>query len=390
MRLNALKLTVLVLAASLPLQGTRAFAAGTSSAAFLQIGWGARAAAMGEAVTAASDDVDGIYWNPAGLNGVKRLQEGFTHNSWLDGMNFESAAFAVRRDTVSVIGAGIGYLNTGDIERADKYGNASGYYSSSDMALLFSYARVLKPRLSAGATFKIISERIEAASARSFALDAGALYDYKPGLRLGASLRNLGTGITLAKTPGPLPLGLRVGAAYQLKKDLLLTSDINMAFDDSLSLHFGGEYLYPSLVRGLRLTLRAGIKTSAMSYLGALSALSLGFGAEKGSLGIDYAMTPYGELGLTHRLSLKLKFDAASSEKSTDIMVEKDGIKVKRSAEDVYRETMQWFSEKAVTEKLNAREQADLLGKIVDKFGPFGVDVSAAKARLDRIKNGGK
>jgi hypothetical protein len=308
---------------------------------------------------AAADDADALYWNPAGLNSIKRLQQTFGHNNWLDGLNAEHAAFAFRHDAVSVMGAGVGFLSYGDIERGNNYGYSEGYYSASDMALLLSYARRLNPRLAVGGNFKIIRERIESDSAQSFALDAGAQYDYKPKIKLGATLSNLGTGITLSKTSCPLPMGLRVGAAYQYKKDLLFTSDLNMAFDDSLTLHFGSEYVYPAQVKGLRLLLRCGFQTSSMGYLGALSGLSLGFGVEKGAMGLDYALAPYGELGMSHRLSLKLKFDGLTAGAHA-------------------------------TQKLNSGEQAQMLQKIIEKFEPFGVDVSGAKAQLAGLKNGGK
>lgn len=358
-------------------------AAGTSSASFLRVGWGARPAAMGDAFTGAADDVDALYWNPAGLNYVKRLQETFGHNIWLDGTNAEHAAFALRRSPSYVIGAGVGSFSTGDIERGNKYGYTEGFYSASDLALLFSYARRLNPRLAVGGNFKIIRERIESAAAQAFALDAGAVYELSPKLRLGATLRNLGTGLTLEKAPAPLPMSLRAGAALQFSKNLLLTSDISLPFDDALSLHFGGEYLYPSPVKGVRLALRAGFKTAAMSYLGATSAISLGFGAEAGAAGLDYALSPYGDLGLTHRLSLKIKFDSLSAKpENGEITVEKGGKKVTRSAAEVYRETMQWFSAKAASEKLNKDEQALILQRIADKFAPLGVDVSEARQKL--------
>lgn len=370
---------LLLAALLLPVTGARA--AGTSSASFLRVGWGARPAAMGDAFTAAADDVDALYWNPAGLNYVKRLQQTFGHNSWIDGLNLEHAAFALRRSTVSVIGAGVGFMNAGDIERGNKYGYTEGYYSANDLALLFSYARRLKPKLALGANVKIISERIESASAMGFALDAGAIYDLSPKVKLGFTLKNLGTGLTLDKTACPLPMGLRAGAALQFSKNLLLTSDINFPLDDSLSLHFGTEYLYPTPVKGVRLALRAGLKTAAMSYLGATSALTLGFGAEAGAVGLDYALSPYGDLGMSHRLSLKIKFDSLSA-KPEGIIVEKGGVKVTRNAAEVYAETMQWFSGKAASEKLSREEQALILQRIIEKFSALGVDVSEARQKL--------
>lgn len=376
-------LTLLLLLAALLSAAAGARAAGTSSAAFLRVGWGARPAAMGDAFTGAADDVDALYWNPAGLNYIKRLQETFGHNIWLDGANAEHAAFALRRGPAYVIGAGVGSMTTGDIERGNKYGYTEGFYSSSDLALLFSYARRLNTRLAAGGNFKIIRERIESSAAQAFALDAGAVYEMSQKLKLGATLRNLGTGLTLEKTPAPLPMSLRAGAALQFSRNLLLTSDVSLPFDDSLSLHFGGEYLYPSPVKGVRLALRAGFKTSAMSYLGAMSAVSLGFGAEAGAIGLDYALTPYGDLGMTHRLSLKIKFDSLSARpEDAGITVQKGGKTVTRGAADVYKETMQWFSAKTESEKLNKDEQALILRRIVEKFAPLGVDVTEARLKL--------
>lgn len=374
-----------LLPAAFLLPGEGARGAGGASAAFLQVGWGARPAAMGDAFTAAADDVDALYWNPAGLNYVKRLQQTFGHNSWIDGLNAEHAAFALRLST-AVIGAGVGFLNSGDIERGNKYGYTEGYYSASDLALLLSYARPLKPRLAAGANLKYIRERIENASAQTFALDAGAIYELSPRLRLGLALKNLGAGLALGKRSYPLPLALRAGAALQLGKNLLLASDVSLPADDSPGFHFGAEYLYPSPVKGVRLALRAGLKTAAMSYLGAMSAVTLGFGAQAGAAGLDYALSPYGDLGMTHRLSLKIKFDSLSEEPAKPaaavITVEQSGVKVSRSAAEIYLETLQWFSGKAVSEKLSREEQALILQRIIDKFAPLGVDVTEARQKL--------
>ncbi|PKM98163.1 MAG: hypothetical protein CVU79_04940 [Elusimicrobia bacterium HGW-Elusimicrobia-3] len=376
------RLLVLTALAALCCAG-QARAAGASSAAFLRVGWGARPAAMGEAFTAAADDVDALYWNPAGLNYVKRLQQTFGHNVWLADTSLQHAAFAMRRTPDDVIGAGLGGLSTGDIERGNKYGYTEGYYSAGDLVLIGSYARTLKNKLRAGASFKIIRERIESESGQAFAIDAGAVYERSPRLKFGATLRNLGTGLALGEggTPGGLPMGLRAGAALQYSKDLLLTSDLSLPFDDSLGLHFGGEYIYPAPVKGARLALRAGFKTAAMGYLGAMSAISLGFGVETGALGVDYALSPYGDLGMTHRLSLKLKFDSLTAG-NDQITVERGGQKVTRAAADVYAETLQWFKARVETEKLGKAERETLLKRIIEKFSALGVDVSEARRQL--------
>ncbi|MDT8287639.1 MAG: PorV/PorQ family protein [Elusimicrobiales bacterium] len=358
-----------------------AHAAGTSSAAFLRIGWGARPAAMGEAFTAVADDADALYWNPAGLSYVARLEQTFGHNSWLDGVGMQHASFALRRSTRVVVGAAAAILGTGDIERGNKYGYTEGYYSASDTALIASYSRRLSPKLALGGNLKFIKERVEDASAQAFAMDAGTVYEYSGRIKLGASLKNLGTGMALGETSAPLPLGLRAGAAFQYSKALLLASDLHLPLDDTPSLHFGGEYLYPSAVKGVRLILRAGLKTASMGHLGAMSAVSLGFGAETGTAGLDYALSPYGDLGMTHRISLKLKFDALSAG-TGEITVVRDGKEVKKGAAELYAEAMQWFEAKVSEGKMDRAERALILGRIIEKFSALGVDVSLARQKL--------
>ena len=44
---------------------------GTTGAAFLEIGIGARAVAMGNAFVGTANDVTALYWNPAGLAGIQ-------------------------------------------------------------------------------------------------------------------------------------------------------------------------------------------------------------------------------------------------------------------------------------------------------------------------------
>ena len=45
----------------------------TTSAAFLEIGPGARSLGMGSAYVSVADDASSIYWNPAGIVNVNKL-----------------------------------------------------------------------------------------------------------------------------------------------------------------------------------------------------------------------------------------------------------------------------------------------------------------------------
>src|SRR4051812_24888171 len=68
--------------------------AGTSGAAFLKIGPGARPAAMGEAFTGVADDIHSIYWNPAGLSKLTMPELTGMHMQYFQSIQYEFAAFA--------------------------------------------------------------------------------------------------------------------------------------------------------------------------------------------------------------------------------------------------------------------------------------------------------
>src|SRR5471032_349554 len=67
---------------------------GTSGAAFLKIGPGARPVGMGEAFTGVADDIHAIYWNPAGLGTLKHAEITGMHMQYFQSIQYEFAAFA--------------------------------------------------------------------------------------------------------------------------------------------------------------------------------------------------------------------------------------------------------------------------------------------------------
>jgi hypothetical protein len=164
---------------------------------FLQIGVGARAAAMGGAQSAIVSDVTAAYWNPAGLmNGPDKPEIALMHSEYFAGIaKYDYAAFAMPikaggRFAASFIRLGIdnipNTLNLIDANGNINYNNIEEF-SVADAALLLSYAKEAKflPGLNLGANAKIINRRIgNFANAWGFGFDLGAQYTYKR-LRLG-------------------------------------------------------------------------------------------------------------------------------------------------------------------------------------------------------------
>ena len=102
-----------------------------------------------------------------------------------------------------------------------------------------------------------------------------------------------------------LPATYRVGGAYRLKRMAWLTADVIKAGRSDTALALGAE-------GELRVTgsetvfCRLGYKSGRSRNAG--SGVSAGLGIRTGSLGVDYAFSPFGDLGDAHRFTLNFRF----------------------------------------------------------------------------------
>ncbi|MDA8131706.1 MAG: PorV/PorQ family protein [Elusimicrobia bacterium] len=290
-------------------------AAGSSAAQFLSLGFGARALGMGEAYTAVSDDISCVYYNPAGLAaGQEGRQLAFSHAFHLEGTSVSQAAYMKRPYAAAVT-----YFSAGDLEGRDASANPTGDFTARDVAAQYSRGFRLGP-LAAGATGKLISQRIKSSGATSLAADLGLLYRLEgTPYSFGAAVTNLGTRVKFEEESFPLPLKLKAGAAASFAGPrLLLALDGEFPNDGPAALRAGAEY------RGLEgIALRLGWRTTASGQRDAV--LGRGFGDDVSGVAgmygffagagfayagftLDYALLPYGDLGTAHRFSVGMKF----------------------------------------------------------------------------------
>lgn len=168
---------------------------GTAAAEFLSIPVGARATAMGNAISASVDDATAIYWNPAGLTGLTGGTFAAEYAQWLAGIEFNYAAIVLPVGG-GVVGLGVTSLRTPEMEvtTVDEQNGTGETFDASSYAFSLSYARALTDRFSIGGTVKYVTERIWHSSAGSVAVDVGTTF-VTPfrGIRLGASISNFGT-----------------------------------------------------------------------------------------------------------------------------------------------------------------------------------------------------
>ena len=151
---------------------------------FLTIGLDAAALGMSKAVVATTNNVNAIYWNPAGLAGIEDYQGSLMHASYFAGIaNFNYAAFAMPIDKESAIGFSVIRFGVDDIlnttELIDGEGNIDfnrvSLFSAADYAFNVAYGRnLIFKDLKFGVNAKVIRRIIgEFANSWGFGFDAG-------------------------------------------------------------------------------------------------------------------------------------------------------------------------------------------------------------------------
>jgi hypothetical protein len=155
---------------------------------FLNIGVDAAALGRSKAVVATTNNVNAIYWNPAGLVGIKDYQGSLMHASYFAGIaNYNHAAFAMPIDDQSAIGISIIRFGVDDIlnttELIDNDGNIDfnriSLFSAADYALNIAYARnLIFKDLKFGVNAKVVRRIIgQFASSWGFGFDAGIQFE---------------------------------------------------------------------------------------------------------------------------------------------------------------------------------------------------------------------
>ncbi|WP_456422829.1 putative type IX sorting system protein PorV2 [Lutibacter sp.] len=170
---------------------------------FLNIGVDAAAFGMSKSVVATSNDVNSMYWNPAGLTGVKDYQGAIMHAEYFAGIaKYDYVGFAMPIDDRSSLGISIIRFGVDDIlnttELIDNEGNIDynriSLFSAADYALNFAYARKLQLQgLSIGINTKIIRRIIgDFATSWGFGIDAALQFE-RNNWKFGVMLRDITT-----------------------------------------------------------------------------------------------------------------------------------------------------------------------------------------------------
>jgi hypothetical protein len=312
---------------------------GTTAAPFLSIAQGARAAGMGGAFVAVADDQSSMYWNPAGIAGIKGIGFIVDHTMWIADIQYDYLGATISIGQYGSLGVNFTTSNIGDMKvtTVEKEEGTGEIFGITDLAFGLTYALNLTDNFSIGFNPKFIYQKIWKMSANAFAIDMGVKY-HTPfeGITLGMSISNFGTKMQmqgnnalilydadikgsgnngripayLATEEWELPLNFRIGIAYNVPMDALgkivLAIDASHPSDNYESVNVGGEYVFDDFIY-----LRGGYKTLFLQD--SEERFTLGMGVRQFLLGnlqfsVDYAYQDFTRLKNAQKVTLGISF----------------------------------------------------------------------------------
>lgn len=311
---------------------------GSSAAAMLGIGIGARAEAIGGAFVAIADDPSALYWNPAGITQLSSISVQVTKTDWFVDTDLSSLGLVVPLQSLGgALGFHLAMLNYGEnpvrtVFRPEGNGET---YSASDFVAGLYYAMNITDRVSASVGAKYFRQSIWHVSGSAIGFDMAILFQTPiEGLKLGGTISNLGaefglsgrdlTGIidvdgrktiylnndnvpiNLATETYALPLLFRFGIAYQYNLNesnaITIASNLNHPSNNVETVDLGMEAKVLNAFY-----LRAGYQS--LFAESAQNGLTLGAGLnykilDMATIIVDYSWSDWGVLSSVNRFSI--------------------------------------------------------------------------------------
>lgn len=271
----------------------------TTAVDFLKLGVGARAAGMGESFAGIYSDVSAVYWNPAGLAKIQKLELGVMHSEAITDASIEfiGLAMPVSNYGVFCLSSILYFVKPIPVTMAD--GKTSGDLNWVEGALILSCGKRITDKLSCGAGGKII-QRIESdpifgrSEGTAYAMDAGLIYELPvKGLNFGFAVLNTGTELQMSgeTKKDALPQTTRAGLAYERQLDnnasVVLIGDIRKVLDGNWFGGCGAEINFKDFI-----FLRTGYYQKEAN----ISGITYGFGVKVTNFQIDYSNIPSTEM----------------------------------------------------------------------------------------------
>jgi len=214
---------------------------------FFREGVSARSLGLGNSMVGLADDVNSVYWNPAGLYLIKNTSFSTTRSTLDDfaGLTTQTLNLVVPYDE-SAFGFNLVYSSLeGGIETAIDEDTGRlvpiGTYEEDDTAFSLSYAWEYRENLYIGAALKSAKQELGGYSATGVGLDLGALMILENGMRAGIAIANLGD---MDIGNDSIPMNIRIGASAPVPSvdNLMVAVSYETDYADDSVFGVGAEY----------------------------------------------------------------------------------------------------------------------------------------------------
>ncbi len=285
---------------------------------FLTMDNSPRAAALAGGFVAATDDPNIIFYNPAGINTLRKTPVSFSFLKHLDGINSVSLSASHRFENIGRISTGIQLVNYGSFTSADKFGNKLGTFNASEFAISVGYGNEIDKNFYYGVNFRFIYSGIEKYSSTGISTDLGLLYLIPESKwSFGLSVLHLGKQLSNYTTvEESLPLDVRIGLTKELAHlPLKFYVSVNHLADkyDKIADRFSQWTVGGELRLSNSLMLRLGYDNNkrdemSLGLSSGIAGFSAGFGLKVKGYLIDYAFSSFGPTGNLHRFGISANF----------------------------------------------------------------------------------
>ena len=209
---------------------------------FLSFSPDARAAALGDAVTAKTGGASSLFYNPAGMARIEGMNLSAGQANWIAGITYNAVSVAYASDA-GVFGISVMNVDYGEIQGTIRSSNTAGYadtelFTPTANVVGLGYAIAPTDRFSVGGQVKFVNEKlgnayldtdgsvegIESLDMDAVAYDFGLMYqmDWK-NLMIAMSARNFSESLKYAEEAFELPLTFRMGGAVDVIENLSLS-----------------------------------------------------------------------------------------------------------------------------------------------------------------------
>ncbi len=285
------------------------YAAGETGGLIFEMATGARPASMAGVFIAKADDVNTIFYNPAGLANVGTYELGFTYDKNVADIRNAMITFVAPIEGIGSLGVGIIHsaiqddINNAVVEEAVKI---------YDLAGILGYSYAFTKEFLAGINLKILSSQLGDYSSSAFGFDIGILYYLNNSISLGIAGQNIGTSLKYENEETKLPLKAGAGINYEVLKIKehigTISSDVKYNLvENEIQAGIGLEYFYDEMFS---------VRTGYIIEQKSLNSFTFGAGVKSvinnTVIKFDYALLPKiwqdGSFDPDHIVSVAIEF----------------------------------------------------------------------------------